>query len=82
VIAASEDPRPKIETAIQRLEGLTIHSIELFLPALDTVFLFNKRVALRLFPVFSEEYEHWMVFTPDARVLVIGPGARWSYHQA
>lgn len=82
VIAASEDPRSKLEEAIKKLEGLRIQSIDLFSPAFDTLLTFEQQTFLRLFPIYSEEYEHWMLFTPDENVLTIGPGTDWSYGSA
>ncbi|MBE9116181.1 hypothetical protein IQ249_09765 [Lusitaniella coriacea LEGE 07157] len=79
VIAASEDPRSKLEEAVKNLEGLVIQSINLLNPALDTVFIFEQQIVLRLFSIHSQDYEHWMLFTPDENVLTIGPGTDWSY---
>ena len=33
----------------------------------------------RLFYVHSEEREHWILSTPEKKVLSIGPGDGWSY---
>lgn len=82
VLAASEDPRSKLEVAIQRLEGLAFYSVKLFTPALETVFTFEQGVVLRVFPIYSEEFEHWMLYTPDGNVLVAGPGSSWSYQSS
>ena len=82
VLAASEDERTKIETAIQRLEGMALQSIDILRPAWDTIFKFEDDVILRLFSVHSEDYENWMLYTPDGNVLTIGPGASWSYESS
>lgn len=82
VIAASEDPRSKLKESIKKLDGLILKSIDLFSPAFDTLFIFEKQTFLRLFPIYSQEYEHWMLFTPDKNVLTIGPGTDWSYSSA
>ncbi|BAZ14456.1 hypothetical protein NIES4071_63000 [Calothrix sp. NIES-4071] len=79
VLAASEDERNKIESAIVRLEGLSLQSIDLQPPIWDTVFTFENQVILRLFSIYSEDYEHWMLYTPDGNVLSLGPGSNWSY---
>jgi hypothetical protein len=81
-LAASEDDRTKLETVLKRLENLALLSIDLSLPGLDTVVTFEQEVVLRLFPIFSEEFEHWLLYTPDGRVLTIGPGMNWSYEGA
>ncbi len=82
VLAASEDDRAKLETAIKRLQNLTLLSIGLSLPGFDTVITFEQDVVLRLFPIFSEEFEHWMLYTPDGNALTIGPGMNWTHQSA
>jgi hypothetical protein len=82
VVAASEDPRPKLEEAAQRLNGCTLRAIDVQRPALETTFTFDDGLTLRLFPVFSEDYEHWMLYDPSGNVLTIGPGTEWSYEEA
>jgi hypothetical protein len=86
VLAASEDPRPHLAASLQRLEGRALRAVEVLPPALDTVFAFEGELRLRLFPLYSdataEGYEHWLLFTPDDHVLVVGPGSRWSYQPA
>jgi hypothetical protein len=82
VLAGSEDERTKIENAIQELEGLVLQSIDILQPAWDTIFKFENDVILRLFSVHSEDYENWMLYTPDGNVLTVGPGASWSYESS
>ena len=82
VLASSEDPRPKLELAVQRLEGLALNSVELLPPAWDTVFRFDEQVVLRSFSIYSEESEHWMLYTPDRKVISVGPGSSWSYESS
>ncbi|HBL58647.1 MAG TPA: hypothetical protein DDZ80_09060 [Cyanobacteria bacterium UBA8803] len=82
VLASSEDPREKLELAVQQLEGLALNSIQLLPPAWDTVFSFDEEVFLRSFSIYSEESEHWMLYTPDGNVLSVGPGSSWSYESS
>ncbi len=79
VLASSEDPRPKLELAVKRMEGLTLDFVEVLPPAWDIVFMFSEQVILRLFSIYSKEYEHWMLYTPDGNVLCVRPGSSWSY---
>ena len=44
VLASSEDPRPKLELAVKRMEGLTLDFVEVLPPAWDTVFMFSEQV--------------------------------------
>ena len=78
VLAASEDPRPKLEQAVTRLNGLALDVIEVRRPALEAIFQFEQGIALRVFPIFSEGFEHWMIYMPDGNVLTAGPGTSWN----
>lgn len=78
-VAASEDSDERIALALQRMEGATLAGIAVRPPALDTTITFNGNVRLRLFPCAAQEHEHWMLFTPDRNVLIVGPGSRWQY---
>jgi hypothetical protein len=82
LLAASEDPRPKLEAAVQYLDNRILHSVKLLPPAFETVFTFDEGIILHLFPVYSEEYEHWKLYTPNGNVLLIGPGTSWSYENS
>jgi hypothetical protein len=82
VLAGSEDPRPKLEQTVKCMEGLTLNSVEILPPALETIVRFSEQIVLRLFPIYSEEYEHWMLYTPNGNVLCIGPGSNWSYESS
>lgn len=64
------------------LEGLALQSIEIQAPIWDTVFTFENEIILKLFSIYSEEYEHWMLFVPDGNVLTLGLGSDWSYESS
>jgi hypothetical protein len=78
VIVGSEDDQVKIDTAIQCIEGSALQSFELMTPALDAVISFENGIVLRLFAIFTEEMDSWMLFTPD-KVITVGPAGQWSY---
>lgn len=83
VLAGSEDPREQLEAAIKRLDGLALHSVEVLPPALESTLTFEGEVVLHLFPlIFSGDYEHWLLYTPEGNVLSIGPGTGWSFESA
>jgi hypothetical protein len=79
ILAASGDERDKIETAIHRLDNLTLQSIDLLPPAWDAVFTFEHQILLRLFAMYSQDYESWFLYTPDGKVLSVCSGGYWSY---
>ena len=82
VLAACGDRREIISAALARLEGRPLVSLEIGKPSFDTVFGFDGLV-VRTFDVWSTPHEKgnesWELFTPANRVLVVGPGRRWSY---
>ena len=78
VLISSEDDRSKIEEGIQRLEGCVLQSFELLTPALDAVITFEGNIVLRLFSVYTEDMDSWLLFTPE-KVITVGPAGQWSY---
>ena len=84
LLAACEDHAEKMRTAIELINGLTLTNIELILPGLETKFHFGDRLALHTFPMYTDDNdaEQWMLFTPDDKVLVIGPSNNWAYESA
>ena len=79
VLIAGEDSRERLKAAVQILEGRTLLAVSLYSPAIDATFEFEGHLSLRLFAVNTTELESWNLFTPEHKVLVIGPGAHWSY---
>ena len=39
---------------------------------------FDDGAVLRAFPIFTEGFEHWMVFAPNGFVYTAGPGSTWT----
>lgn len=73
ILAGSSDDRERQAAAVQRLEGLALHGIDVRPPALDTTLIFDDDVVLRLFATYSEGLDHWMLFVPDGYVLMVVP---------
>jgi hypothetical protein len=82
VLAACGDGRRVTAEALARLEGRPLVSVEASRPSFDTVFGFDG-IFVRTFDVWSSPddrgNESWKLYTPANRVLVVGPGRRWSY---
>jgi hypothetical protein len=85
VITSCEDARDKLTVKIRALLGRALLAAEIAAPVLDTTLTFEGGLALRLFATYSRPYlnsrlhNHWMLFTPNGKALVIGPGSEWSY---
>ena len=73
-----EDDRSKIESIIKEIENKTLMNFDVLFPSLDAVLQFENEIVSGLFSVISEDDEggsqHWMLFMPNEKVLVAGPG--------
>jgi hypothetical protein len=82
VLAACGDPRDVVAQVLAELEGRPLIRVGTGRLSFDAVFQFEG-VLLRTFDVWATPVEHatesWELFTPAQRVLVVGPGRRWSY---
>ncbi len=81
VIVASEDERGKMEAETRQLEGCVLESIEVLTPALDAVFTFEGDKVLRLFSLYTEEMDSWMLFTPACLSMTRRVRSRVGYVQ-
>ena len=80
ILAGSEDQRDRIRQKITILEDHTIEDIVVSSPVFETNFVFDGGLVLHTFPLTSiDPYKYWMLFTPQGRVLVLGPAGQWSY---
>lgn len=85
VILACEDDRAVIQDRIKILENRPLSSFEVSSVGLDTLIGFEGGVLLRLFGTASGEDEHgeyWLLFTPENKVLAVGPGSRLAYEDS
>lgn len=72
-----------INQIIKPLLGHTAWNVRLGVGSfitMETKFIFDHSFVLHTFPLnFIDPYEHWMLFTPDGKVLVLGPALQWSF---
>jgi len=79
VIGGSEDEEPIVLAAAQQLVGTHIQSIQVFPPALEVHLTFTGQLTLKVFPIHTQELDHWDVYAPDGTVMVVGPGNTYSF---
>lgn len=80
VFAGSEDPREELKEVVRTLEGRILQSVKVEPPAFDTIFVFEDNLLLRTFTIyFRGDNKHWLLFTPNKKVLTVGPGVTWSF---
>lgn len=79
----SEDSRERLKYEIAVLEGQRLENVIISPIAFETNFYFSNSIILHTFPLnFIDPYEYWMLYTPNEKVLTIGPAANWSFVQS
>lgn len=77
-LVGCEDERSKIESVIKEIENKVLLKFDISFPSLDAVLEFEDEIYLSTFSIISEDDEgggqHWMLFMPNDKVLVAGPG--------
>jgi hypothetical protein len=80
IFIGCEDPRDNIKKEITTLDGHVLEAVVISPTAFETNFVFDRGFVLHTFPLnFIDPRKHWMLFTPQGKVLVLGPGKDWSY---
>jgi len=80
VIVASHDKI--LDSELKILEALSVERVHIQKPSLETIIVFSGSIRLILFPEYSStenELDHWMLFAPGQKVLIIGPESTWLY---
>ena len=80
--AGSEDSREKIENCLSQIVERELRECIILNNAFDTKLVFGTDIELYLFSFHTEEEKQWMLFTPEKKVFVAGPGSEWSYHDS
>lgn len=75
----SESPKVAIEPVLFNLTNKTFTSFSLLNDFFDAELKFED-MTLRL--LHTKEGEQWMLFTPENKTLVAGPGVRWDYRDS
>lgn len=75
----SESPKSAIESALSNLTNKTFNSFSLLNDFFDADLKFED-MTLRL--LHTKDGEQWMLFTPENKTLVAGPGTQWDYRDS
>ncbi|MGI0484691.1 hypothetical protein ACN4EK_04580 [Pantanalinema rosaneae CENA516] len=68
---------------LTHLEGQSMTAIEITYPDLQVVIDWSNGDRLTLIPTSDDnDLPDWELFTPEQRVLQVGPGVTWSYGQS
>lgn len=85
ILAASEDPRDVLARSVTGMNSLVLTAVRVEFPSMSARFDFDNGSRLRTFTIHTrpgQDMEHWMMFLPDSRVFVAGPGGEWSLDPA
>lgn len=83
LLATSDDGRETIEEGLKCLENKKLLNTVVLNETYDIKFEFEDGVALSLFSDNTENDNiQWRLFTPDRKVLVVGPHQNISYHDS
>ncbi len=84
-IAGCEDSRKTITKALKKIENEKLMNVEILNPAYDMKIEFDNSIIINLFSIYTEDEgdsENWMLFTPEKKVLSIGPGGKLRYENS
>ncbi len=77
MVVASEDERDTIKARVPQLDGRAVEGAVVS-DTLEFVVSFDGGLRLSVFPIFSEGFEHWILFLPTGDVYTAGPGSTWT----
>jgi len=80
VFIGCEDPRHIIKKEIAIMEGCSLNNVVFSKKVFETKFVFDHNIVLHTFPMnFIDPEKYWLLYTPDGKVLSIGPAPKWSF---
>jgi len=79
MLVNSESPKVEIEATLLTLGTKAFSSFKLLNDYFDAELKFEN-MTLSLF--HSQEGEQWMLFTPENKTFVAGPGLQWDYRDS
>jgi len=84
-IAGCEDSRVTIEKALKKIENKKLINVDIRNHAFDMKIEFENDIIINLFTLYTEkdsDSENWMLFTPEKKVLAVGPGSFLEYKKS
>ena len=84
LIACCEDSDKIIEKAFEKINNKKLTNVELLNGTYDLRLEFDKTINFYLFSVNIDEKDasNWMLFTPDYKLLSVGPGNLLEYEDS
>lgn len=81
VLVASEDNRDVLARNLRKFNNQILESVEINPNTFETIFRFEKKMSFTIIPPFyhQEDYDYWMFYTPEEKVLIAGPGLEYRF---
>jgi hypothetical protein len=79
-LIGSDDPREVLKQEVTTIEGHILEAVIISPIAFETNFVFDRGLVLHTFPLnFIDPSEYWKLYTPQGKVLNLGPAPKWSF---
>ncbi len=75
----SNDTQELIREKLREMQGKALISATILNDAFDAKFSFSDGFELHLFSYQVTDHEQWMLFVPERKTFIAGPGTEWSY---
>lgn len=85
LLVTESDERQEVKKQLELIRDTTVESIQIDLAMLDLTIKFSGEIYLELrVTAEDDEYEeipYWSIFTPDRKVISVGPNRHWNIKQ-
>jgi len=81
-ILGSGDEMDVINQKLPILEGKKFISGKIVNNSFDCHFEFEGNISLNLFSFYIADSRQWMLFTPQKKTFVAGPGSTWAFEDS
>jgi hypothetical protein len=81
-IFGSGDERDIINEKLSILEGKKFTSGKIINNSFDCLLEFEGNISLNLFSFYITDSTQWMLFTPQKKTFVAGPGSAWTFEDS
>ncbi len=81
-ILGSGDERDVINEKLSVLEGRKYISGKIINNSFDCLLEFEENISLNLFSFYIADSRQWMLFTPQKRTFIAGPGSTWTFEDS
>jgi hypothetical protein len=81
-ILGSGDEKDVVNQKLPILEGKKFISGKIINSSFDCHFEFEGNISLNLFSFYIADSRQWMLFTPQKKTFIAGPGSTWAFEDS